>query len=189
MHTLLQPARDMVRIGLGIREAPTGGPDAELHMKGELDAIDDAARRHEIMIWEVLLPHLIRNAPTLASETVTTLRDNHREEKQLITALRETLAGAASATPAPDQVEATATDLVEVLEKTLELLHGEVTEAFESLPREQREAIDAVARHELSRSGPDDDMPSVAKAMAILEGDRNSLPAVRPPHASDEDAA
>ncbi len=139
-----------------------------------VDAVDELARRCEIGVWEVLMPHLIRSAPELRADTVTRLQDNHQLEKQLLDVVLGRVAGAESGS-VPPELRAR---LVSTLRSSLDLLQAEVAPAFDALPGEQRQALIDVLEHERLRAAGEDPGPAnrVAEAVDTLETDRSSLP-------------
>lgn len=138
-------------------------------------SIDALARRYEVVVWEVVMPHLIRNAPQLAPEVVATLQKNHQLEKEL---LDEGFQGPPNGETRRAHTIASITRLVTVLRETLGIIESDVTAAFEALPEEQRSALLAVVEHELARVDGDADEPdeSVLQAIDTLETERSSLP-------------
>jgi hypothetical protein len=144
-----------------------------------LESIDATACRYEVVIWEVLMPHLIRSAPELASATVTTLQDNHRVERELQDVLKEaTTDGSLATHDGHARVRASTDQLVEVLRSSVAIFETEVSTAVDTLPTDQRQALAAVVRHEQARSeGKGDGIePGVSRAIDQLERDRNSVP-------------
>lgn len=144
-----------------------------------LQSLLTLARRYEVAIWEVLLPHLIRNAPQLAPETVAVLQDNHRAERQLLDALApRSREPQAQHEGRRARAIASLHQLVDALRETVRLLETDVLAAFDALPDEQQLALVAVIEHELLRvDGPDrEPTSSVSRAIGILETARSSLP-------------
>jgi hypothetical protein len=155
-----------------------------------LRSVQRFERRYEVLVWDILLPHLIRNAPRLAPETVAALRDNHQIEGRLFETLR--LHGAEKVMHDQDSqvhLVASINRLVGVLRSTLNILEHEVLLAFDALPGEQRLALIAVIDSEMSRfeSGKAN-VEEVARQMDVLDTDRTSMPILHPPHAAAESA-
>lgn len=155
-----------------------------------LKSVHRQERRYEVLVWDILLPHLIRNAPQLAPETVTALRDNHQIEVRLFETLR--LYGSADGMHDEESqvhLVASVNRLVGVLRSTLNILEHEVLLGFDALPSEQRLALIAVLDNEMSRfEHGERDAEEVAREVDILDTDRTSLPVLHPPHAAREPA-
>lgn len=155
-----------------------------------IKSVESQERRYEVLVWDILLPHLIRNAPQLAPETVTALRDNHQIEGRLFETLR--LYGSADGMHDEDSqvhLVASVNRLVGVLRSTINILEHEVLLAFDALPSEQRLALIAVIENEVSRfESGQSDAEEVAREVDILDTDRTSLPILHPPHAAAEPA-
>jgi hypothetical protein len=151
-----------------------------------LKSVETSGNGYEIAVWDVLMPHLIRNAPKLAPDTVTALQDNHQIEKQLLELLK-LHAGSEGMNDEVSQarVLASVNRLVGVLRGTLRILECEVRVAFDDLPGEQRDALMAVMDNELVRvdSGETPSVRGVTRAMDVLDTDRSSPPILGTPHA------
>jgi hypothetical protein len=154
-----------------------------------LKTIESLGRRYEVVVWELVMPHLIRNAPALASETVTNLQDNRRIEKQLLDGIGREVTGTITDQQSKARLITASGRLAEVLSATLDVLEAKVSAAFDALPDEQRQALTAIVEHELSRVDGGGDAAtelSISRATQVLETDRSSLPIPRPPHAVGE---
>lgn len=151
-----------------------------------LKSVESSSIGYEVAVWEVLMPHLIRNAPKLASDTVTALQDNHQIEKQLLELLK-LHAGSEGMNDDVSQtrVLASVNRLLGVLRGTLRILECEVRVAFDDLPGEQRDALMAVMDNELIRvdSGEVPSVRGVTRAMDVLDTERTSPPILGTPHA------
>lgn len=156
-----------------------GNGDSEAALVRQLlDTINHLTSHYEVVVWEVLMPHLIRNAPALASDTVATLQTNHQEEKQLREVFKPLPnAGLADSVWRQELLDSAAR-LTEVLGDSLMRLETEVWSAFEVLSEEERRALIAVVEHEHARLEGSEAAPptSVSRAIDVLESDRASLP-------------
>ncbi len=164
---------------------PQTGHDLAPNQTHLLMSIETFGRRYEIVVWDVLMPHLIRNAPKLAPETVTALQDNHQIEKQLLDVLKlHSNAHGMNDKDSQSRVLASVNRLVGVLRGTLRILECEVLVAVDSLPDEQQAALTAVVEHELIRVGSSasGSLPGVSLAMDVLDTEHQTPPVVRVPH-------
>src|SRR5690606_5885113 len=155
---------------------PQPGPRASPRSVEAWRSIEALARRYEVVVWEVVMPHLIRNAPQLAPEIVTTLQKNHQLEKELMDELSANASPNGASRNLPPA--ALLTRLVNVLRETLGIGEADVSAALGAMPEEQRSAPLAVMEHERARVDGEADEPdeAVVQASDALETDRSSLP-------------
>lgn len=185
------PVRELVRaleeLQHGLELKPQKGQDPAPLQTHLLMSIETLGRRYEIVVWDVLMPHLIRNAPKLAPETVTALQDNHQIEKQLLEVLKlHSNAHGMTDTDSQSRVLASVSRLTGVLRGTLKILDCEVLVALDALPSEQQLALQAVVEHELQRvdSGNSSNIREASRAMDVLDTEHQAPPVARVPHVS-----
>ncbi len=184
-----EPVRELVlaldALQQDLTRDPQPGHNLAPNQTHLLMSIETFGHRYEIVVWDVLMPHLIRNAPKLAPETVTALQDNHQIEKQLFDVLKlHSNAHGMNDEGSQSRVLASVNRLAGVLRGTLRLLECEVLVAVDSLPEEQKAALTAVVEHELMRvdSGTSASPPGVSRAMDVLDTEHQTPPVLRVPH-------
>jgi hypothetical protein len=184
-----EPVRELVlaldALQQDLTRDPQPGHDLAPNQTHLLMSVETFGHRYEIVVWDVLMPHLIRNAPKLAPETVTALQDNHQIEKQLFEVLKlHSNAHGMNDEDSQSRVLASVNRLAGVLRGTLRLLECEVQAAVDSLPEEQQAALAAVVEHELLRvdAGVTGSLQGVSQAMDVLDTEHQTPPVVRVPH-------